>query len=249
MKTTTPPLIFSPQRRKAAWRRSVARQGPDAANFLARDMADEVEERLGFMRHEPQRVLVIGDMTGALTDAFPDADLSQAAPTTLDEENPFPRGGYDLIVSMNTLATVNDLPGALVHYRAALAEGGLMIAQFVGLGSLQVLRSALLAADGERPAARIHPMVDVRGGAELLQRAGFRRQVADSRTLQVRYRHFDRLIADLRDQGLANQLADTPPPLSRQSRAAARAAFMNRADTEGRVTEFFEIVTLTGWKS
>ena len=41
-----------------------------------------------------------------------------------------------------------------------------------GAGSLPRLRVALLAADGERPAARLHPAVDARSGAALLQRTG-----------------------------------------------------------------------------
>src|SRR4029079_4064827 len=75
----------------------------------------------------------------------------------LDEELPYPMAGFDLIVSLGTLDTVNDLPGALIHIREALAPGGRAIASFVGAGSLANLRWAMLAADADRPAARLHP--------------------------------------------------------------------------------------------
>ena len=79
-------------------------------------------------------------------------------------------------------------------------------------------------------------------------RAGFARQVADSFTLRVRYPSLDRLVADLRAQALTNVLTSVPPPLSREALERARTAFFETADTDGRVTELFEIITLTGWK-
>ena len=124
-----------------------------------------------------------------------------------------------------------------------------MIASFLGAGSLPVLRQAMFAADGDRPAARMHPMVDNRSGAELLQRSGFARQVVDSMPLHVSYRSFDQLIADLRAQGLTSVLASRAPPVTRSGLDMAQRTFMDRADNQGRVTETFEILTLTGWKS
>ena len=104
-----------------------------------------------------------------------------------------------------------------------------------------------MAADGERPAARLHPAVDAKGGAGLLQRAGFSRQVADAWTLRLRYGALDRLITDLRAQGLTSVLANSAPPLTRAGLERARAAFLADADRHGRVVETLEILTLTGW--
>lgn len=245
---SAPPTIFSPARRLAA-RRRIARlqQGADAARFVIADMVEDVLERLAFLRHEPQRVLVIGDWTGTLAEALRGAEVVEAAPgEAFDEEQPFPFSGFDLVVSAATLDTVNDLPGALIHIRKALAPGGRALASFVGAGSLPVLRRIMLAADGERPAARVHPMVDVRAGAQLLQRAGWADPVADSRTLTVAYRSLDQLVADLRAQGLGNVLASRAPGLGKAGLARAREAFAAEADEQGRVVETFEILTLSG---
>lgn len=252
MPQSSPPRIFDPARRQALRRRARhLSQRPDAARFVLGDMVEDVQERLAFMQVEPKRSLLIGDRDGALAAflATPGREIISHDALTLDEERPLPFGPLDLIVSLSSLDTVNDLPGALIHLRNALAPGGLLIATFVGAGSLPVLRQAMFVADGDRPAARMHPMVDRRSGAELLQRIGFTRQVVDSRSLQVSYRSFEQLIADLRAQALTSVLASKAPPLSRSALDIARTTFMNHADERGRVIETFEIVTLTGWKS
>jgi hypothetical protein len=107
----------------------------------------------------------------------------------------------------------------------------------------------MLAAEPDRPAARIHPMVDARAAPQLLQRAGWKDPVVDTHTLTVRYSNLDRLVADLRDQGLGNALARPGPPLGKAALARARAAFAERADDDGKTAENFEIVTLTGRRS
>jgi SAM-dependent methyltransferase len=243
-----PPTIFSPHRRVAG-RRRIARlqQGPDPARFVIADMVEDMLERLAFLRHRPRRALVIGDWTGTLAEAFGDAEVTEVEPADgFEEDQPFAFGGFDLVASVATLDTVNDLPGALIHMRRALAPGGRALASFVGAGSLSALRRIMLAADGERPAARVHPMVDVRAGAQLLQRAGWADPVADSRTVSVAYRTLERLVADLRAQGLGNVLASRPPALGKAGRERARAAFAAEADAQGRVVETFEILTLSG---
>nr|WP_166175617.1 methyltransferase domain-containing protein [Altererythrobacter segetis] len=249
---TAPPRIFAPERRRAARQRIAARQArPGAARFVLEDLVEDVLERLTFLRHEPGKALVIGDWTGVLAAELErrGGTVTSADAFTLDEEQPFPVSGLDLIVSLGTLDTVNDLPGAMIHIREALAPGGRAIASFVGAGSLANLRRAMLTADGERPAARLHPMVDIRAAAALLQRAGWAEPVADSRTIRVSYRSLDRLVADLRDQGLGNVLASAAAPLGKAALERARAAFLEGADAGGRVVESLEIMTLSGRRS
>jgi hypothetical protein len=93
---------------------------------------------------------------------------------------------------------------------------------------------------------RAHPQVGTRAGGQLLQRAGFADPVIDS-AAALRYRSLDRLVQDLREQGLSNCLARTGAPLGKAALARARDAFAAAADADGRVTETFEILTLSGW--
>ena len=240
------PTIFAPARRLAArWRMRRIQTAIDAPSYLLDDMVEDVIERLAFLRQVPSNALIIGDYGGALADTLRagGAKVREAGPEEgFDEEQPLPFAGFDFIASLGTLDTINDLPGALLHLHAALAPGGLLIASLVGAGSLPMLRAAMLAADGDRPAPRLHPMIDVRAGAQLLQRAGFADPVADGRSLAVRFSSFDRLVSDLRAQGLSNVLARPGPPLARVARSHARATFGSG------VSETFEIITLTGRK-
>ena len=251
MATPAPPRIFSRRRRLAGLRRAHIRQAQrDAARYLLDDMVEDVLDRLEFIRMHPGRVLVIGDWTGTLALSLRGAGavVEEHDAASLDEEQPIPGAPYDLIVSLASLDRVNDLPGALLHARAALADEGLFIASFVGGGSLPNLRRAMLAAEPDRPSARMHPLVDNQAAAALLQRALFKRQVVDSRTLTVSFGSLARLVSDLRDQGLNSALDQAPPALGKAALERAEAAFRAHANSKGRILESFEILTLTGWK-
>jgi len=80
-----------------------------------------------------------------------------------------------------------------------------------------------------------------------MQRCGFAEPMSDSRTLDVRYASLARLLEDLRAQGLSSCLARPGPPLGKAGWARAQAAFADAADADGRVTEQFTILTLSGW--
>lgn len=220
-------------------------QQPGAARYLLDDMVEDVQERLAFLRHEPTRALIIGERTGQLGAALRQRGVAvdEVEPAEgFNVELPFPNKGYDLIASLGVLDTVNDLPGALIHIRNALASGGLALASFVAAGSLPVLRAAMLDADADRPAPRLHPAVDVRAGGQLLQRAGWANPVVDSRHLDVRFSSLGSLINDLRSQGLSNCLANPGPALG-------KAAYNRAVQAFGAGTvERFEILTLSGWR-
>ncbi len=164
-----------------------------------------------------------------------------------DEDRlPFADAAFDLVVAAGTLDSVNDLPGALTLIRRTLRPDGMFLGAFLGAGTLATLRVVLRDAEADRPAARFHPQIDVRSAGDLLVRAGFALPVADVETLRVRYANLPRLLEDLRGMAATNLLAD-PPALTHSILARAAEGFAKRADADGRVTEYFEIVTLTGW--
>lgn len=246
-----PPTIFSRRRLDArAARAKLLGERREDAHWLAEALVEDALERIEFMLLEPDRALVIGRGAGELGRLLERKGwrVTVAETGSLDLESPYPWGGFALIVSLGVLDTVNDLPGAMIHQRLALGTGGVAMASMVGSGSLKRLRGALLAADGERPAARLHPTVDANSGAALLQRAGFARQVSDAWSLRLRYGALDDLVADLRAQGLTSALADAAPPVTRAGLTKAREVFLEGADRHGRVIETLEIVTLTGWQ-
>ncbi|MCL9999271.1 MAG: class I SAM-dependent methyltransferase [Erythrobacter sp.] len=251
MNAPTVPTIFAEARRVARALRSAARlrSVPDAARFLLDDMAEDMIERLAFVRHTPARALLVGGAPETLAAHLEQVGAEVVTDLTANPAEPLPGGPFDFIGVLGQLDAVNDLPGALIHLRSALTPGGLGIASFTGGQSLPMLRAAMLAAEPDRPAARLHPMVDARAAPGLLQRAGWKDPVVDTHTLAVRYASLDRLVSDLRDQGLGNALARPAAPLGKAALARARAAFSAHAEADGKVTESFEIVTLTGRRS
>ena len=248
------PEIFD--RRLRRLRRDRAARDFAAADFLHRYMLEGIAERVDAVTRSFSDVLDLGCHDAAFV-APPGARIVRAdagfafahaaGGVQCDEDRlPFADGSFDLVVSVGVLDQVADLPGALALIRRVLRPDGLFLGAFVGGGTLGTLRAAMLAGDPDRAAPRVHPMVAVRTAGDLLVRAGFALPVADTETLSVRYSGVDSLIRDLRGMGAASLLADRAP-LSRAAAGGAAAAFAGRANADGRTTERFEVVTLTGW--
>ena len=249
MMTQAPPTIFSGRRKlgRRARAQTIFERG-ETDIFLLEQMAEEILERLAFMRHEPSQVLLdgFGSASVAKTPWQHDVTFTDLGVRDLDTPPKVTSGSFDLVASVNTLDKVNDLPGALIQMRALLASGGIAMACFVGGQSLPKLRRAMLDAEPDRPAARIHPMIDPRSCPGLLSRAGWSNPVVDSYALTVRYSAMERLVQDLRAQALGNVLANSGPPLGKAAYLRAQEAFSAQADDDGKVSETFEIITLTG---
>ena len=265
-----PPRLFD----RALHRKRLDRAagGFAAADFLQRRAALDIAERLeGIMRDFPLAVDLSarnGTMRQVLTEStvapriglLIEADLSpamlagRAGPRVLlDEERlPFAAESLDLVVSTLGLHWTNDVVGALIQIRQALKPDGLFIGALLGGSTLTELRQALTAAEDEilgGAGSRVSPFADSRDAAGLLQRAGFALPVADVDRVNVSYEHPLKLLADLRQMGETNVLADRHPhALTRTLLARASEIYVERfAGPDGRVPATFEIVTLTGW--
>lgn len=250
----TAPEIFD----RAARRRRRDRAAPDYAahDFIREAMLDGIAERLASVKRSFADVLDLGSFDGRFV-APKGARVARVDPGHAfarvsrgvqgDEDRlPFADGSFDLVVSAGVLDQVTDVPGALTLARRVLRPDGLFLGAFLGAGSLSSLRAALRKAEEDRPVARFHPQIDVRSAGDLLMRAGFALPVADAETLRVRYGSVGRLFADLRGMAATNILAERQP-LARETLARSAAAFADAADPDGRTTERFEIIFLTGW--
>lgn len=238
----------------------MARGFADAA-YLHRLAADELLERLTWIKRDFRDALDLGCADGYLARALQSRGMSvvqadsgplfASAGVQCDEDRlPFADAAFDLVVSVGALDSVNDLPGALTLIRRALRHDGLFLAAFAGAGSLPKLKHAMLAADAADggACARIHPQIDVRAAGDLLMRAGFALPVVDSDSVTIRFRHLQALVADLRAMGGTNLLAArSTKPLTRTAYAAAIADFAGAVDTDGKIGETFEIIYMIGW--
>jgi NADH dehydrogenase [ubiquinone] 1 alpha subcomplex assembly factor 5 len=261
-----PAALFD--RRVLRLRRARVAPALSGVEFLIREVAVRLVERLGDVRRGFPLALELGCHTGQLAAALRgnaqigqllQADLSyamvrQAAGARLvaDEEAlPFGPGCLDLVVSCFSLHWVNDLPGTLAQVRRVLKPDGLFLAIMPGGTTLFELRESLMRAELEIAGGagpRISPFVDVRDAGMLLQRAGLALPVVDVDTVTVTYDHPQKLIAELRAMGEANALAQRGRALDPTTlwRACAiyRELFGDRAQ---RVPATFQLLTLSGW--
>ncbi|MBE7219202.1 MAG: methyltransferase domain-containing protein [Caulobacteraceae bacterium] len=264
------PLLFD----RALHRRRLDRAAATlpAADVLRRRAAEDAADRLSAILRDFPTAVEIGARDGAFRRALAETpaaervgwlvetDLSArmlagraGARVVLDEERlPLAPASVNLVVSLLALHWTNDLPGALVQIRRALAPDGLLLAAFFGGATLTELRQSLIAAEAEVAGGagpRVSPFADGVDAAALLQRAGFALPVSDVDRVTLRYAHPLELMRDLRAMGEASVLLDRPRrPLSRAVLARAFQHYAERfGGPDGRVPATFEIVTMTGW--
>jgi SAM-dependent methyltransferase len=242
---------------RAARRRRRDRAQPDYArfDFVRAAMLDGIAERLDSVKRDFADMLDLGCFDASFAPAGArvarvDAGYAfarAAGGIQADEDRlPFADASFDCVVTAGVLDQVNDLPGALTLARRVLRPDGLFLGAFVGGGSLPTLRAAFRAAEGERPAARLHPQIDVRSAGDLLVRAGFALPVADVETIEVDYGSLGTMLDDLRGMAATNLLR-ARSPMTRGTLGAAAASFDAAADVDGRTHERVDIVFLTGW--
>ncbi|MHB9879470.1 class I SAM-dependent methyltransferase [Pacificimonas sp. ICDLI1SI03] len=245
------------RRARRQLRARAAREFADFS-FLKKHLAEDLAERADDFGQRWGRVLDLGAHDGCATAAIP-ADLILRAESALaygphvvcDEDRlPFADGSFDLVMSAGSLASVNDLPGALVQVRRALRKDGVFLASFVGGASLGDIRHALIEMEvqqSEGASPRVHPMVDAREAPALLQRAGFADPVVDVSDLVIHYREPLGMLRDLRGMGEQNVLQSRArKPLTRRATAAMIAAVEGLRGTDGRIAARLEIITMTG---
>ena len=244
---------------RAIRRDRAARSGPEL--FLLERVFADCLERIALNDRRFERALLIGcpdpqwpPRLGSLA-AHVDvrepgplfASAAGADPIVEDAWVP-PAGTYDLVLSLGTLDTVNDLPVALRLVRHAMRDDALFIGAISGGDTVPLLRAAMRAADALSGAAapHVHPRIEASALAPLLEDAGFLRPVVDVDRAQVSYPSLHRLVSDLRAMGATNILKVGAPPLTRAQREAAAIAFGKDA-RDGRTTEIFEVLHFAAW--
>jgi len=256
-------------RRLVRRHRSRAAAGLAGHDFLFREIAERLADRLDDVRrdfpvaldlgcHSGQVGAVLAGRGGIETLIQSDLCLDQVSRATgcrvaADEEAlPFAAASVDLVMSNLSLHWVNDLPGALIQIRRVLRPDGLFLAGLLGGETLHELRAALLDAEIEvsgGAAPRVSPFADVRDAGALLQRAGFALPVADSDRVTVTYADALALMRDLRGMGEANAVHARPRSFTRREVMARAAAIYGTrfGDSAGRIRATFQVIYLTGW--
>lgn len=251
---TDVPRIFDTSARRGRRGRAARHGFADIETHVAETLLD----RLDMVSRNFADALVINSGHGVLAARLrergmrvteTDHDGARADVIHCDEDAlpPFDTA-FDLVIAATGFETVNDLPGALIAARRAMAPGGMFLGAMFGTPSLPALRAAMRAAqhDTGRHVARFHPEIDVRAAGDLMARTGFQLPVADLESRTLSYLSLDRLLTDLRHAGATNLLARRYP-LGRAELAAARDAFAAMAQGDGRTVETLSMIILTGW--
>ncbi len=247
MTTASVPQLFDPV--KVA-RGDARARAMGAETFLLERMAEDMLQRLVPVRRHFEAVYDFGTPDAAFAAAF--AKIHPRARLAAGTDFPAP-ATQDLILSGFALHRINDLPGHLARLRRALKPDGLLLAALPGGETLHELRSSLLTAESElrgTAGLRVFPMVDVRSGGQLLQRAELALPVADSERISARYDHLFALVRDLRAMGATATALHRPqqPGLTRAIIARAAELYAARfADGDGRIRATFEVIWLSGW--
>lgn len=255
------PALIAPRRDRAE------RLGfSGGADFLHREVAGLVRERLDDVTRDFRDAVVIGSGGGvyraALAGRVDEVSALELSPlraargfaTRVGHLDPLPLGAgtVDLCLSMLEMHWMNDPVGHLIQLRRALRPDGLLIAAMLGGGTLSELRTVLAEAEAEVTGGlspRIAPMAEIRDLGGLLQRAGLAMPVADAERIEVSYRDVWALMRELRAMGETNMLAARRRvPLRRAVVRRAAELYARRFPAgSGRVRATFEVVFLTGW--
>ena len=252
-----PPRIFDSLAYRARRARATRRNGDI---FLAEEAAGHLAERLGAINRRFTSALDIHSREPVFAALQPFAGnwvrtgFAPDNPAAIADQEalPFAEGSFDLVTSVLSLHATNDLPGALVQIKRVLKPDGVFIGALFGGQTLQELRIAFAAAEGDilgGISPRVAPFGDVRDLGGLLGRAGFAFPVADVERTVVRYRALARLFTDLRALGETNVLTGRSTTfLSPRILETLTREYSERfTDSKGRFLATFDIVFLTGW--
>lgn len=270
--TDTRPLLFDTTMLARRRDRAMALGHAGGADFLVREVASILAERLADVPRPFPRMLLHGTGAGAVVRALrpggeglvqldpspamataaaraaPAAETRVMAGEVLDAGE----GAFDAAISTLLLHAANDPVGLLVQLRRALRPDGLMLAALFGGETLHELRASLAEAEAEVSGGlspRISPMGEVRDLGGLLGRAGFAMPVADVERFRVTYATPFHLMRELRAMGETSILAHRlrhPSPRRLFARMAEIYAHHFPAE-DGRVRATFEVVFLSGW--
>ncbi|APG62892.1 hypothetical protein LPB140_08930 [Sphingorhabdus lutea] len=257
--------IFHIKRRQAKCERAAMMEKlTGEIPFLWQYLADEIADRIMMVDRKLAKILLIGPAAHLISrqNKLPPCayirEIHLAATNIYDAQFydikiigddviNWPDRNYDLIVTAGFADSVDDLPGHLIQLRHLLKADGLLLCSLFGSGSLHTLKQILLNSNDRQSVMRCHPQIELRSAADLLTRTGFALPVADSDIVQIRYSKFKTLIRDIRAHGLGNSLHQPIYPITRSEYANILSLWNSLAVKDGRVSENFAFIHLSGW--
>lgn len=162
---------------------------------------------------------------------------------------PFAAGAFDLVWSSLALQWVSDLPRTLREFLRVLDVGGLLTFTTFGPDTLQELRAAFSAIDGE---PHVSPFVDLHDLGDMLMDAGFADPVMHMERFTLTYDAPMAMLRDLKAIGATNARNDRARGLMGRARWTRLLAGLDalRAGSPGaKLPATYEVVYGHAWKA
>lgn len=267
---TTDPASLSQRDVRRRFERAAA--SFDGADFVHRAAFEGLLERLAPMLIEPAHILDLGCATGKgsrqlartyrgarVTAMDRSAGMLRAARrrqrmfsrVRLVQGDaccmPLQAGSVDLVVANLLLPWIDDLPACFSEICRVLKKGGLLVFATLGPGSLQILRDAWHAADGD--GLHVHTFPDMHVIGDALVKAGLADPVVDIDAMNVTYRDSDALFADLAACGARNSLANRRAALTGKGRVQSLRSALQARVSGGLLALGLELVFGHAWGS
>lgn len=238
-----------------------------AHDVLQRAVREDLVERLGWLRLEPERILDLGAGPGALA-ALLGARYPRARTVALDwswamlEEGrrrtpglavvgadaralPFRPASFDLVASSLLLQWIDEPRAVFDAVRRVLRPRGAFLFATLGPDSLEELRRLFARVDA---APHVLPFLDMHVVGDLLVAAGFAEPVLDVTRIELVYPDLRALLAGLRGLGATNHRRDRPRSLGgRGYWSRLEAAAREEARSGGGLRLTFEVVHALAW--
>jgi len=258
---------FDQRRVRERFNRAAASYDQHAA--VQHEIGRRLDERFGWLKLEPERILDLGAGTGqmlhAMRERYPRAevvglDLAEAMLRRLPKRRwwsrhrsgvaadmhalPFAGGCMDAVVS-NFAVQWSDRPSVLfAEVARVMASGAPFAFTTLGPDSLGEVRRAWSAVD---PSPHVHQFLDMHDLGDALVGAMLADPVMDRETVTVTYPGVDALLADLRGVGVGNTQAGRSRGMTgARAWRRFRDALADQA-VDGRIPLTYEIVYGLAW--
>lgn len=267
MNTASP--LFNLKRLALHFARAQTLAKQEGPHPLLQELDDELAERISEINRPFLTILEIGktqNCLGATLQAHnparsftkiyylhaPDAAAQKLAGENLLESLSAQKQAFDLVILNQVLQHINDVPGFLIQTRQLLKPDGLLLAACLGGETLRELRAVLSQVESDSKGGvspRIAPMLDVRAGGQLLQRAGFALPACDHSLHTLIYKNAHALMRDVRHMGETQSLNSfNRHYVGRDFFEKVSAQYKKSyANETGEISATFDTLFLAGW--
>lgn len=238
----------------------------DDSAELQREIADELLQRLDYIKLKPIQILDAGSGSGYcathLKSRYPGTEIhaldfaenmlvtarhknSASSYVCAGVENlPFKDKCIDLIVSSLTLQWCDDLTRALQEFSRVLAPGGLLLFTTFGPDTLQELRKAWQSVDAK---VHVNQFADMHIIGDVMSQSGFQDVVMDVDRMNKPVKSVFDLMRDLKGIGAHNVLQGRQRGLTGKSRMMSLQKYYEEKRKNGLLPVSYEVVFAHAW--